>query len=51
MGPFVNFSLSQFVHQSNPSDTNGGTTGSSIQNQALHEWFLFGVRGDYDLKF
>jgi len=51
VGPFVNFSLSQFVHQSNPSDTNGGTTGSSIQNQALHEWFLFGVRGDYDLKF
>jgi len=50
VGPFVTFAVSQYSSQSQPSDTNGGTTGSSISNQAVHEWFLFGVRGDYDLK-
>jgi hypothetical protein len=50
-GPFVTVTFDQFNHQSASSDNNGGTVGSSIQNQALHEWFLFGIRGTYDLKF
>jgi hypothetical protein len=50
IGPFLTFAVSQYSSKSTPSDNNGGTTGSSISNQALHEWFLFGVRGDYDLK-
>jgi hypothetical protein len=50
-GPFITFTMSQYDHQSVASDNNGGTTGQSIQNQALHEWFLMGIRGDYDLKF
>jgi len=41
----------QYSHESVPSDTNGGPAGQSISNQAFHEWFLFGARGDYDLKF
>jgi hypothetical protein len=51
VGPFVTVTIDQYNHVSSASDNNGGTTGSSITNQSLHEWFLFGVRGDYDLKF
>jgi hypothetical protein len=51
VGPFITVAFDQYNHASVSSDNNGGTTGQSIQNQALHEWFLFGVRGDYDLKF
>ena len=29
----------------------GGSAGQSITNQALHEWFLLGARGDFDVKF
>jgi hypothetical protein len=51
IGPFLSVAISQYTSQSNPSDFKGGTTGQSISNQALHEWFMFGARGDYDLKF
>lgn len=51
VGPFLSFAISQYTSQSIASDFHGGTTGSSITNQALHEWFMFGARGDYDLKF
>lgn len=51
VGPFIMLAFDQYNHASTPSDSTGGTTGSSIQNQALHEWFLMGVRGDYDVKF
>lgn len=50
VGPFFSFALSEYTSQSVDSDTNGGTVGSSITNQAIHEWFFFGARGDYDLK-
>jgi hypothetical protein len=51
VGPFLTVTIDQYNHSSSPSDNNGGTTGQSITNQALHEWFLFGAKGDYDLKF
>jgi hypothetical protein len=51
IGPFAQLSFDQFSHLSTPSDTNGGTTGQSVQNQAFHEWVLFGAKGTYDLKF
>lgn len=51
IGPTVTLTLDQYDHQSVPTDNNGGTQGASIQNQALHEWLLLGVRGSYDLKF
>ena len=51
VGPMVSFAISQYDHVSSSSDNNGGTTGSSIPSQALHEWFLIGARGNYDLKF
>jgi hypothetical protein len=51
VGPFLSLAISQYDHASSPSDTNGGTTGSSITSQALHEWFLLGAKGSYDLKF
>jgi hypothetical protein len=53
VGPFVTLTFDQYNHASSevPGNTTGATTGSSIQDQALHEWVLFGVRGDYDLKF
>ncbi|HEY3821934.1 MAG TPA: autotransporter outer membrane beta-barrel domain-containing protein [Polyangiaceae bacterium] len=51
VGPFVSLALAQYDHQSVPNGTNGGTTGSSITSQALHEWFLIGAKGSYDLKF
>jgi outer membrane protein len=52
IGPFVNVALAQYSHVSK-ADANGdgGSVGSSVDNQALHEWVLFGVRGIYDLKF
>jgi hypothetical protein len=51
VGPFIQLAFDQYNQASNASDNNGGTTGQSIPQQALHEWFLFGVRGVYDLKF
>jgi hypothetical protein len=51
IGPFVSLALAQYDHQSSPNGTNGGTTGASITSQALHEWFLIGAKGSYDLKF
>jgi hypothetical protein len=51
IGPFLSLSLAQFDHQSAPNGTNGGTTGSSITSEALHEWFLIGAKGSYDVKF
>jgi hypothetical protein len=51
IGPFVTLAVDQYSHQSAPSDNNGGTTGSNIQNQAFHEWVLFGAKGTYDVKF
>jgi hypothetical protein len=51
IGPFIQLNLDQFSHASSATDNNGGTTGSSVQNQALHEWFLMGAKGTYDLKF
>jgi hypothetical protein len=51
LGPFVSLALTQYDHQSAPSGTAGGTTGSSITSQSLHEWFFIGAKGSYDLKF
>ena len=50
VGPFVQLNIDQYSSQSVPTDTNGGTVGQSIPSQALHEWFIFGARGDFDLK-
>jgi outer membrane protein W len=50
IGPFVTLTFDQYSSASSPSDTQGGTTGSSVSNQSFHEWLFFGVRGDYDLK-
>jgi hypothetical protein len=51
VGPFLAVTVDQYSNQSAPSDNHGGTTSSSINNQGLHEWLLFGVRGSYDVKF
>lgn len=51
LGPFILLALDQYSHASAASDNNGATVGQDIQNQALHEWVLFGAKGDYDLKF
>ncbi|HEY1697394.1 MAG TPA: hypothetical protein VGG39_34770 [Polyangiaceae bacterium] len=50
LGPTVTLTIDQYDHVSSPTNTNGATVGSSITNQALHEWLLLGVRGTYDLK-
>jgi hypothetical protein len=50
IGPFLTLTFDQYSQASVSSDTNGGTTGQSINNQSFHEWLLFGVRGDYDIK-
>jgi hypothetical protein len=51
IGPFMAFTIDQYSSQSIPDPNgDGGTTGQSVSNQALHEWLLFGARGDFDLK-
>ncbi|MDP9000552.1 MAG: hypothetical protein M3O46_10620, partial [Myxococcota bacterium] len=50
LGPFVTVTFDQYSSASTSIDNMGGTTGGSVTNQGLHEWFFFGVRGDYDLK-
>ena len=50
-GPFVTVTFDQYNHQSVSSDNNGGTTGSNAPETGLPRVVLFGIRGDYDLKF
>jgi outer membrane protein W len=45
VGPFVNFSLGQYS-----SATQNGQS-ADIQNKAMHEWLIIGVRGAYDIGF
>jgi hypothetical protein len=50
IGPFVSFSLGQY--DSLDVDCSGGgcvalPAGGSIDEKALHEWFVFGLRGGY----
>ena len=47
VGPFVSLSFSEYGSAS--TSLAGSSTSSDIQNKALHEWFTFGVRGQYDL--
>jgi opacity protein-like surface antigen len=48
LGAFINFGLGQY---NSASQTVGGQSQSaSIQNQAMHEWLMFGIRGVYDIK-
>jgi outer membrane protein W len=49
IGPFVGLAISQYGSEN--ADINGDRLGQTITNQALHEWFFFGARGVYDLKF
>ncbi|HEY5243717.1 MAG TPA: hypothetical protein VIJ22_19685 [Polyangiaceae bacterium] len=53
LGPFLSLAMAQYDHQSVPivGNTNGGTSGAPLTSQALHEWFLIGAKGSYDLKF
>jgi hypothetical protein len=48
VGPFVMLSLGQYSNCSisEPGITTGNCT---IQNQSMHEWLTFGVRGAYDI--
>ncbi|HEY4013241.1 MAG TPA: hypothetical protein VGM06_07875 [Polyangiaceae bacterium] len=50
VGPFIQVNIDQYSSASVATNTTGGTTGASIPNQTLHEWFIFGARGDFDLK-
>jgi outer membrane protein W len=50
VGPFLSLTIDQYNSSSVPSDNMGGTMSKSITDQTIHEWFLFGVRGVYDLK-
>jgi hypothetical protein len=54
-GPYVAFTLSQYGNFDAPTvNQNTGITGStsgSIANTSLHEWLMFGVRGEYDIQF
>jgi hypothetical protein len=50
IGPFVTLSFDEYSSTSQPTDLHGGTTGGSVSNQSFHEWLLFGVKGDFDLK-
>jgi len=48
LGPFLSVSLGEYSGIS----TSGATTSvdMDITNKSVHEWFLFGVRGVYDIK-
>jgi hypothetical protein len=45
IGPFLSLSFAQYDNTSN--DGPAGSNSQSIQNKALHEWLMFGVRGTY----
>jgi hypothetical protein len=53
-GPFVAFTFSEYSTEDTPTtNTNTGLIGSSsqsISNTSLHEWLMFGVRGEYDVQ-
>jgi hypothetical protein len=53
IGPFLTFSVGQFSNANADVKIPGVTSpgGISIPNQALHEWFIFGIRGVYDIRF
>jgi hypothetical protein len=59
IGPFVTLSLAQFDHESGTASGTPAVTGQylsttvsqDISNQTLHEWFMFGIRGIYDIRF
>ena len=51
IGPFLQFTFNEYTQESVATNSNGGTLGQSIPNQSFHFWFMFGVRGEYDLKF
>jgi hypothetical protein len=44
VGPFMSLAFTQYSSDS-------GFASSAFPNQTFHEWFMFGARGDYDLKF
>jgi hypothetical protein len=50
VGPFIELTIDQYSSESVSTDNNGGTVGQSIPSQALHEWFMLGAKGDFDLK-
>ncbi len=54
-GPFVAFTLSQYDTESVKANDNTDTSvisssSQSISNTSLHEWLMFGVRGEYDIQ-
>jgi hypothetical protein len=49
VGPFVSLTVAQFKDLS--TSGTGMDINQSIPSQALHEWFVFGVRGIVDLTF
>jgi outer membrane protein W len=51
IGPFASFSLGRFDNFSTKLTTGGTTTTTSgdINNTAMHEWLLIGVRGAFSL--
>jgi hypothetical protein len=54
VGPFISFSLGQYSDASfdcSPATACGGFSGidGDIENKALHEWLVLGVRGDFVL--
>ncbi len=54
-GPFVAFTLSEYATLKGPTPASPetgliGTTSQPIANTTLHEWLMFGVRGEYDIQ-
>ncbi len=47
VGPFVTFTVAQFSDQS--GSVAGFSSSGSIDNKAIHEWLIFGLRGVFDL--
>jgi hypothetical protein len=53
-GPFVAFTFSEYSDAEVPAVNLNtrviGNSSESIQNTSLHEWLMFGVRGEYDIQ-
>ena len=47
VGPFVTFTVAQFANTS--ASVQGVSVSQSIANKTIHEWFIFGLRGVFDL--
>jgi hypothetical protein len=55
VGPYVGFTMSEYIKEESPAGNPAtgliSSSSVSVPNTSLHEWLMFGVRGEYDIQF